>query len=682
VNPRPKLRSDLVVVEQVYRGEQSYILKDPATHKYFRFRPIEMFIMQSFEGTATFDEIAAALQEEGLQLPARAIEGFAAKLAGMGLLERSLAERTTLELERLRAERRRRQSLFQGELLRMRWSPGDPDGLLNRTLPYLRWCFTRGFVAASLVLFAAYFLVLGVAWDDFTHAIQTAYSPAALTMGTVLIVVATGFTITVIHEFGHAYACKHFGGGVHEMGLMLVYFQPAFYCNVNDAWSFPELGSRLWVTAAGGWIQFICAAVAALVWAVTVPGTLVSDVALAAMVTGGATTLVTNMNPLLPLDGYFMLSDWLEIPNLRIRALEYAGWWVRRHVLRLDLPEPRVSDRERRVFAIYGACAALYITMLLGVTASIVMGWAGRALGVAGVVLTGLLVLALARGAILTWGRAALLAFRTHRAALEASPWRKRLIGVGAVVLLLGLVVPWPITVRGAFRAQAATSLAVTAPDSGIAVDVLVREGTQVEPGAPLVRLRSLALEQERAAALGAVDSLAAEETRARARGDGALAERLAASRSAAAATLAAINERREAFTLRARVRGVVLTPRPEERVGQRYESGDTVLVIGQPDSLELRIALADGGGAAVRPGQPVRLVSYGDVARPLTAPLLATAPAADRQRVVQGRARVAAGEGWRIGTTGEASIRLRRSNLFGALWWGARKRLRADLLL
>src|SRR5215213_23115 len=143
----PCLRPDLAIVEQVFRGETSFVVKDPATQKYFRFRPVEMGVMRRFDGHRTPDEIAATLAAEGVRLTARAVEGFARKLASIGLLERTLAERTTVELERIRADRRRRRrpALFRGELLRMRWSFGDPDEMFNRTLPSIRWMFSRGF---------------------------------------------------------------------------------------------------------------------------------------------------------------------------------------------------------------------------------------------------------------------------------------------------------------------------------------------------------------------------------------------------------------------------------------------------------------------------------------------------------------------------------------------------------
>jgi putative peptide zinc metalloprotease protein len=329
----PRLRADLTIVEQVFRGEASFVVKDPATQKYFRFRPVEMGVMRYFDGARTPEQIAAALTEQGIRLTARTVEAFARKLASIGLLERTLVERTTLELERIRAERRkrRRPAVFRGELLRMRWSLGDPDGMFTRVLPVIRWMFTRAFMGASVALFAVYFLILGATWSEFSSTVARLYSLHTITFGSIVMLWLTGLVVILIHELGHGFTCKYFGGEVHEMGFMLIYFQPAFYCNVNDAWSFPALRARLWVTAAGGWIQLVAATVAAIAWYVATPGTLVSEAAVAAMIVGGATTLITNANPLLPLDGYFALTDWLEIPNLRIRAGEYFAWWVRRH---------------------------------------------------------------------------------------------------------------------------------------------------------------------------------------------------------------------------------------------------------------------------------------------------------------------------------------------------------------
>src|SRR5215207_2041794 len=238
----PTLRADISIIQQVYRGETSFVVKDLAAQKYFRFGTAEVRVLRAFDGTRTCAEIAVSLAEEGLRISAQAVESFARTMAEAGFLERGLEERTTLQIERLRAERRerRRRSLFRGELLRMRWSFGDPDALLTRTLPYVDWMFGRTFAIASVAAFLVYLALLVARWDEFSAALASTYSLHQITLTNVIVLWVTGALVILIHELGHGYACKHYGGEVHELGFMLVYFQPAFYCNVSDAWSFPD----------------------------------------------------------------------------------------------------------------------------------------------------------------------------------------------------------------------------------------------------------------------------------------------------------------------------------------------------------------------------------------------------------------------------------------------------------
>lgn len=338
------LRADLAFIEQVYRGERCYVVKDQTAQKYFRFGTTEVRVMRAFDGQRTGREIVALLAQEGIRLSVEAIDSFARALGNAGLLERTLRERSVLQLERLRAERRkrRRRRLFRGDLWRMRWSFGDPDALLGRLLPRVRWMFTPGFIALSVLLFATYGFVMADRGDEYAAALRATYSLSAIDVGSVVVLCLTGFIVAVIHELGHGLTCKHFGGEVHELGLMLIYLQPGFYCDVSDAWSFPEKRARLWVTAAGSWIQLVVASLAAIVWFVVAPDTLVAEVCAAAMLIGGVMTVVTNMNPLLPLDGYYMLADWLEIPNLRQRVWAGLVWRARAWTTRAWSRRPRV----------------------------------------------------------------------------------------------------------------------------------------------------------------------------------------------------------------------------------------------------------------------------------------------------------------------------------------------------
>jgi multidrug efflux pump subunit AcrA (membrane-fusion protein) len=682
----PCLRAEISIIQQTFRGETSFVVKDPVAQKYLRFGAAEVRVLRAFDGQHTPTEIAVALAAEGMRVSPEAVESFARTMAASGFLERALEERTTLQMERLRAERheRRRPALFRGELLRMRWSFGDPDVLLTRSLPWVDWMFSRTFVLASLAVFLVYTALLGARWGEFKGALAATYSLHTITFTNVVVLWVTGGVVILIHELGHAYACKHFGGEVRELGFMLIYFQPAFYCNVSDAWSFPERSARLWVTAAGGWIQLIVASVAAIVWWAAAPNTLIANVAVAAMLIGGASTLLTNANPLLPLDGYFAFTDWMEIPNLRIRAFAHFRWWLQHKVLRLDAPEPPATPRERRVFLIYGAIATVYTTMLLGFVVMLVVGWSRQAFGVAGGVVTSLVLAVLMRNRIAGWFRGVVLAVRARRDTMRRLRRPARLAAVVAVLFLL--FVPWTLTSPGEFVVGPIGARVVSSPEPGVVTQTFVREGMRVEAGAPLVRLVNHDLERSILVATRTVDSLALGESVARSGGRSGEASRLAAERSEAQAQLAGLERRASSLVLRASSSGIVTTPHAEELVGRLVATRDTLLTLASIDSVEVRIALAGAGATRVRSGQVVHAVSFADPGAPWTAHVGEVSTVGltggGAGGTVEARVRRAADDAWRPGTTGEASVELRRSNVLGALWWNARQLVRADLLL
>ena len=679
----PCLRADIAIVEQVYRGEKSFVVKDLAAQKYFRFGAAETRVMRCFDGKRSAAQIAESLSGEGLSISASTVEAFAKKLATAGFLERTLAERSTLQIERLRAERnnRRRPQLFRGEWLRMRWSFGDPDSFMNRTIPRIRWMFSRGFAGVSVVLFAAYSYLLLSRWAEFKSEVSATFSLSTITLANVFTLWIVAAVVILIHELGHGYMCKFFGGEVRELGFMLLYFQPAFYCNVSDAWSFPERRARLWVTAAGMWIQLVVAGVAAIAWGILAPGTWLSTAAIAAMIIGGVSTILTNANPLLPLDGYFALTDWLEIPNLRHRALGHFRWWIQQRVLRIDVPEPPATVRERKVFLIYGALSAVYITLLLALLAALVLGWAGRQLGALGVIaMVGLSMVFLGRR-ITEWGRGVILLARTRRAALAKV--RRPLTIFAAVVLLVTILVPWTLTSSGTMVVSPVSSSRVNAAAEGVVSEVFVTEGLRVEAGTPLARLANPALDLAILESARAVDSLSALEVSARSAGRADESSRVQAERESAAAALAALERRANDMTLRSPIAATVVTRRPEETIGRKVSAGDSLFALAAIDSVELRVALRGAGATRVSAGQVFHAVSYADVASPWSGTVAAvSASGIGRSGFVEARARLVADSVWRAGAVGEASVELARSNLFGAAVWRLRQLIRTDLWL
>jgi multidrug efflux pump subunit AcrA (membrane-fusion protein) len=685
---RHRLRGDLTIVEQTYRGETSYVVKDRAAQKYYRFKPLEALVMQQFSGEHTAAEIAAALAEQGVPLKPAAVEGFARKLDQMGLLERSVAEKSVLLMERLRAERNRRvrRTHYTGSILRMRWSVGNPDAFFNRWMPRLRFCFSRPFLIGCVALFGVYFAIVLGNWPSFVTSLASMYSFENLTLGAILVFWVTVMTVIVIHELGHGFTCKYFGGEVHEMGAMLIYFQPAFYCNVNDAWTFPDKRARLWVTAAGSWIQMAVSGIAAVIWVTAQPGTVIWQAALSAVLFGGAVTVLANMNPLIPLDGYYALCDAMEMPNLRKRAFQYVGWLFKREVLRLEVPEPDVDERERRTFVTYGLLAIAYSTTILAVVLSRVYGWLSAALGTVGILAFALLVWNVIRRHVHGWTQALTTSLREHRNLWGSkSRWSPVLLALATLLLLLA-VAPWPIRVDGTFRAGGLSELALTAPHEGVLARIYADEGTLVPAGAPVVAIWNPELQRRALELRRLADSLTLREQQARGRGAAAEARFVEAERLRRAAELASLEARLGALTLRAPVAARVATPRLGEMVGRRIEAGDTaVLLLGGPDSLRLSIALERAGATLVRPDMPVELFPFtnpGAGARARVAGVSAVATGGAGPGEITVWAIVPFGSAFRPGGTGEARIAVRRSSVLGAVWWAVRKRFRNDLLL
>lgn len=682
---KPKLRQDLVLVEQTYRGEQSYIVKDPESRKYFRFRPAEIMVMQTFDGERTAAEACATLQAEGLRVSAAGVEGFARKLSGMGLCERTLGERSVLQMERLRAQRRRRLAggigPFKGELLRIRWSVGDPDKLLDWLLPRLKFFFTPTFLRISVALFAVYFLILALKWRDFVGTLVSFYN---LEVGIAAYAVfwLTGTVIIVIHELGHGLTCKYFGGRVHEIGAMLIYFQLAFYCNVNDAWTFAERRARLWVTAAGSWIQLVIASIAAIVWWAATPGTLLEYATFAGVFTGGIATVLMNANPLIPLDGYYALSDYLEVPNLRQRAFAHIGWLAKTRLFRLDLPPPPADDRERRIFLIYGGIAVGYILLALTLFAAAAFGWLSRWLGAVGIAIFLAGAFLTLRGPVTGFLRTVKAAVQRHRGSWNGGPWRRRLIVGIPGIIVLGAIVPWQITVSAPFRVAPVLSTTQAAPDSGFIQRVLVREGTRVTSGSPLLEIRNLSLERELVSARRSSDSLAVLSAQARGLGRQSELAVLAAHQAEENARLSGLKERVEALRIRALSSGTVLTPRPEELTGRWISSGEIVMLLGNADTVEVRISLSGAGGTLVRPGSRVHLLPQARLDAPVSGSLAGVSVAAGQSGTAEGWLRLPAADAWRPGMTGRASVTLWRSNAWGALWWRIRRGIRSDIML
>jgi len=350
-------------------------------------------------------------------------------------------------------------------------------------------------------------------------------------------------------------------------------------------------------------------------------------------------------------------------------------------VFGLDLPKPPADEREQRVFLIYGGLATAYIALILSFFAATAFGWLTRWLGSVGVVVFLVALFVAVRAPLREAFGTLAMALRQHRAAWREGRWRNRLSVAALTIVFLGALLPWPITITGPFVAAPVLAIPLTAPDSGIIQRVQVLEGTRVAAGAPLLQIRNLELERELLAARRINDSLAARSAQARGHSRFADAAEIEAERSSVNARLGGLRQRVEALRIRALGGGTVITSRPEELVGHWVASGATVLLVGEVDSVEIRIALQGAGGTLIRRGSRARLLADATMDSPVSA-LVTSISATATPRTVEARLLLPALNGLRPGMTGRASVTVRDSNLWGALWWSIRRGIRSDILL
>ena len=167
--------------------------------------------------------------------------------------------------------------------------------------------------------------------------------------------------VKVIHEFGHGLTCKAFGGEVHEMGALFLVFSPCLYCNVSDAWTLPSKWKRILISFAGIYVELIIASIATFVWWNTPASPFVNNLSLSLMVVCSVSTVVFNANPLMRFDGYYVLADWLEIPNLRERSNRFLQRLAMDICLGIEVqPEAYMALWRRILFVVYAIISYIY----------------------------------------------------------------------------------------------------------------------------------------------------------------------------------------------------------------------------------------------------------------------------------------------------------------------------------
>ena len=235
----------------------------------------------------------------------------------------------------------------------------DPDKLLTKMIPWVSFIFTGWFLFLSLGVMVWAALLVLTHFDTFRERMPSFHQ--FFSFETVKYMWVAMGIVKVIHEFGHGLSCKKFGGEVHEMGFLILCLSPAMYCNVSDAWTLPNKWKRIIISGAGIYVELMIAALATFVWWNTPGMPVVNYMSMCLMVICSVNTVMFNGNPLMKFDGYYVLADWIEIPNLREKANRYLQHVFQEHCLGMEVqPEPYMALGRRLLFIIYAAISWVY----------------------------------------------------------------------------------------------------------------------------------------------------------------------------------------------------------------------------------------------------------------------------------------------------------------------------------
>lgn len=620
---KPRLRSHVDLARHQYRGQTWYVLHDRASERFHRFPPAAYQLIGLMDGRRSVHEIwDAATASLGDEAPSQDdVIHLLSQLHASDLIVCDVLPDTDELSERADRIARRQWAGRFSNLLAWRVPLGDPDRLLGALLPLVRPLIGRlGFLLWLSVA------VAGLAFGAFSWPALTRDVVGQLTSPHSLLALWLLFpVIKLLHELGHGLMTKAFGGEVHDIGVMFLVFMPVPYCEASAAWAFRDPWRRVLVGAAGMMVEAVLAAAALAVWINAEPG-LVRLLAYNTIFIAGVSTVVFNINPLLRFDGYYMLMDWLEIPNLRGRATAYWRYLCERYLFgQREVSRPDATAGERAWFLGYGATSTVYRLM---VTAAILLflGELSPLLGVVFGAMTavGMVIAPTVKG----------MAYLLTSPALRPVRLRAVCVTVGLLAALVGGVclVPAPYHTMAEGVVWVPDESVVHAGTDGFMTRVVATPDSLVQPGDVLFVAAHPRLEADArvwAGRVGELEARLAEQRPVDLVKAAIVEEELGYARD----QLARIHRRLDDLTVRSRVAGQFVLPAPQDLPGRYVKQGEVLAHVIDRRQLIVRAVVPSADIDAVRRHVEVVQVRLAEqVSVPYRATVTRLVPAAGRE--------------------------------------------------
>lgn len=609
----PRMPPDAVFREHLEDGQRVVRVLVPSEEAMYRFPPQNWALVQLFDGQTSYEKIAELYsQQRGTAYDVEEVREFAAEMESIGFWYKTTQEKNVQLMQKSAEERRKllksRKSKF-GDLSEIAFPAINPDTFVTWLYRHTSFIYTWWFTVVSLAAFTAMAGISISHWSEIGHDTAQFFNFTEKSWGDVGVFYVLALSTMCIHELAHAHACKHFGGRVRSMGFMLVYLTPAFFTDTSEGFVKASRFQRLTIAMAGAWAELIICAIATPVWWATPPGTM-HELAYLLMLMTGIASLMINWNPLMKLDGYYMLCEIIDIGDLKEASTAYVSAWVKRKIWGLPVDIPYVPRKRRLGFAVYALLSGLYSYTVLYILARFV-GNVFRNFNPEWSFIPEIATAALIfRTRIRTLVNFMKFVYLDKKDRVRAWFQTPQAMAVGATILA-GLLLPvWHESTTARFVLEPSGLAVIRNHEAGIVAEVNVAEGMRVQAGTNLMKLRSLSLESRVAA------TRAGYET---------------ASKRAVAASLnyinlgTAVEERNllseraqelqsqtDSLTITAPISGTVLTPVWKDRLGAYVPTGAEIGEIGDLSEMRGRVYISEHDLYKIEVGAPARALVEG----------------------------------------------------------------------
>ena len=470
----PPLRQELRLHEApaADNGVPRWTLEDPVRGQFFQLGWLETEFLAHWQSSAE-DLLKRICQTTTLSPNATQLGAFIRFLQHNQLVQAECEDLIEQDKQR-RSAQKWWQWLFQRHLS-FRVPLCSPDAWLTKALPWVRPLLSRQFILLSALVGLIGLWLASHQWQEFSAGFSYLFSFSGIVLS-----VTTVIVVKVLHELGHAFVCKKYHGRVATMGVNFILFWPVLYTDVTTAWRLKQQRPRMMISAAGMLTEAVIAAWALLLWNFFDPG-IARSVLLTLATTSLLLSLSVNLSPLMRFDGYFIFSDWLEMPNLQQRATKMAQWKIRSWLWGWQdaAPEPMRKARQRLVISYAFAMWLYRLTLYFGI-----------AFGIYHLVFKAL-------GVVLFMVEIAYLLVRP--CVYEIRYWlsqkqkmtfnlNTKLTLITSLLLLIGLIVPWHQTISAPAMWLAKQQTLFVAQDAQLQT-IEVQSGQQVQAGEVLFRL-------------------------------------------------------------------------------------------------------------------------------------------------------------------------------------------------